>query len=103
MNDSTFILGRILAQAGKSVADAKVSFATQMKNFQWHWLAWYYRTGTDGVFQSCSDSFTPGTTVLIRISRSGFPNLDIKRTITTNLTVLKVLVDGSRQGANTAR
>ena len=37
-------------------------------------------------------SFTPGTTVLIRISRSGFPDLDITRTITANLTILKVPV-----------
>ncbi|HEX7546074.1 MAG TPA: hypothetical protein VF368_05070, partial [Gemmatimonadaceae bacterium] len=73
--------------------DAKVSFATQMHNGQWNWLRWYYRTGTDGVFQSCSRSFTPGQTVLIRISRSGFPNLDIKRTITANLTILRVQVD----------
>ena len=93
VNDSTFILGRIVTPAGKSVDDAKVSFATQMDNGQWNWLRWYYRTGTDGVFQSCSDSFTPGTTVLIRISRSGFPNLDIKRTVTANLTILRVQVD----------
>jgi hypothetical protein len=96
VNDSTFILGRIVTPADKSVDDAKVSFATLRVNGQWSWLRTYYRTGTDGVFQSCSRSFTSGTTVLIRISRSGFPDLDIKRTITANLTILRVQVDAPR-------
>lgn len=96
VNDSTFILGRVVTPAGRSIDDARVSFAIQMNIGQWNWLQWYYRTGTDGLFQSCSRSFTPGQTVLIRISRAGFPALDIKRTITSNLTIVKVQVEAPR-------
>jgi hypothetical protein len=92
-NDSTFILGRLVTPEGTSVDDAKVSFAVRMKNGPWTWLRWSYRTGTDGVFQSCSGSFTAGQTVAIRVSRDGLPDVDVERTITTHLTIVEIPVE----------
>lgn len=92
-NDSTFILGRVVTFAGKPVDDAKVSFAVRMNNGPWNRLRWTYRTGTDGVFQSCSPSFIAGQIVAIRVSRDGLPDVDVERTITTNLTIVKVPVE----------
>ena len=92
-NDSTFILGRLVTPAGKPVDDAKVSFAMRMNNGPWNRLRWTYRTGTDGVFQSCSPSFIAGQTVAIRVSRDGLPDVDVERTITTHLTIVKIPVE----------
>ena len=92
-NDSTFILGRVVTPEGKPVEDADVSFATKMKDGQWSWLRWFYRTGTDGVFESCGKLFNAGRKILIRVSRKGLADVDVERTIATKLTIAKLQIE----------
>jgi hypothetical protein len=90
-NDSTFILGHVVNAEGKSVANARVSFAywSDVPN-TWFFLKWYYTTGTDGVFELCSTLFTPGKKLLVRVSRDGHRLEDTVRDVTSNLTVVLV-------------
>lgn len=92
-NDSTFILGRVVTPEGTPVEDAKVSFARKMKDGQWSWLRWSYRTGTDGVFESCGKLFNAGQKILIRVSRKGLADVDVERTIAAKLTIAKLQIE----------
>ena len=92
-NDSTFILGRVVTPEGKPVDDVKVSFATKMQDGQWSWLRWFYRTGTDGVFELCGKLFNAGQKILIRVSRRGLTDVDVERTIATRLTIAKLQIE----------
>jgi hypothetical protein len=92
--DSTFILGRLITPDGRPVKNAKVSFATKRRDGQWSWLKWVYRTGSDGVFESCGKLFNAGQKVLIRVSRKGMADLDIERAIARKLTIAKLQING---------
>jgi hypothetical protein len=92
-NDSTFILGRVVTPDGKPVENAKVSFATRRRDGQWSWLKWVYRTGGDGVFESCGKLFNAGQKVLIRVSRKGLADVDIERAIAKKLTIAKLQIN----------
>jgi hypothetical protein len=91
-NDSTFILGRVVTPEGSPVEDAKVSFATKTKDGKWSWLKWQYRTGSDGVFESCGKLFNAGQKILIRVSRKGSADTDVERTVASKLTIAKVQI-----------
>jgi hypothetical protein len=95
VNDSTYILGRVVIPGGSPVHHAKVSIALQSNDGQWNWLPEYYWTGTDGVFQSCGRSFTAARTVLVRVSREGTPSVDAVRFITGNLTIVRIPVSAA--------
>jgi hypothetical protein len=96
VNDSTFILGRVIDAAGKSVNDVKVTFAYWSdERLEWVFEKWNYTTGTDGVFQSCSAGYTPGTKVLMHMSRNGRNMPDIVRDVTNNLTIVLVRAKGA--------
>ena len=64
-----------------------------MKDGQWSWLRWFYRTGTDGVFESCGKLFNAGRKILIRVSRKGLADVDVERTIATKLTIAKLQIE----------
>jgi hypothetical protein len=92
VNDSTYIFGRVVSPEGRPVADAKVTIALQKNDGQWSWSRDYYKTGTDGVFQSCSVSFIAGRNVRIRVAQEGLPNAEIVRVISGNFTTVKIPV-----------
>jgi hypothetical protein len=52
-----------------------------------------YRTGSDGVFESCGKLFNAGQRVLIRVSRKGLADVDVERTIASKLTIAKLQVE----------
>lgn len=93
MRDSTFVFGRVVDRDGKPVAGARVTYALKLLTGQWAFSKESFKTGTDGLFETCSSVFTHGRTVLVRVARSGHENVEVVRTITNSLTVVRVDVD----------
>lgn len=71
VRDSVFVMGRVVDPAGKPVAGAKVEFFSEASAGLWALLPDFYTTGTDGLFQSCSYTYVPGSKVRITATVPG--------------------------------
>jgi hypothetical protein len=91
VGDSVFVLGRVVTPDGKPVPDAKVTFATVISRGKPEFHDDYYETGTDGLFQSCR-GWDVGDEVLIRVHRPEAANVDVTRTIDSNLLAVRIVV-----------
>lgn len=93
--DSTYIVGRVVDPDDKPVPGVRISYALQTNGTKWSWGKESFTTGDDGIFQFCGAALTPGLTVVVRASRSGYPSADVTHTATGNTTIVPIRV-GSR-------
>jgi hypothetical protein len=97
IGDSVFILGRVATSSGIPIADAKVLSAVRLKSGDWRWIPGAYTTGSDGVFQICSRDLERNGSVKIRVEVAGrrapVQVVETTRTLSTNLTVVPVVVN----------
>lgn len=94
--DSTAVFGRVVDLDDRPIADARISFALLLANRSWGVAKETFKTGTDGLFESCSAALLPGRTIRVRVMRAGKPNIDVVRMLTGNLTILPIRVDDRR-------
>jgi len=87
-----FILGRVLTTSGRPVADTKVNFAIQVSSGLWGMINNFFTTGTNGVFQSCSDRYTLGAPVRISARPDGMKPVQQTQQLDTKLTIVVIRV-----------
>jgi len=92
VGDSVFILGRVLTTSGRPVADTKVNFAIQVSSGLWGMINNFFTTGTNGVFQSCSDRYTLGAPVRISARPDGMKPVQQTQQLDTKLTIVVIRV-----------
>jgi hypothetical protein len=92
VGDSIFVLGRVLTTSGKPVRDAQVSFSVPAAAGLWSRISNFFTTGTDGIFQSCSDKYALGASVKITVRRSGATPVEVIQPLTANLTTIVIAV-----------
>ncbi len=88
--DSVLVLGRVMTPGGKPVADERVTAAVRSASGLWSWQRDFYTTGTDGVFQLCSDHFALGDRVMIRVQDAAARIVEVTKTLSANLTIVRV-------------
>lgn len=66
VGDSVFVIGRVLGEHGKPVADVKLEYLVQASNGLWSLLPDFYVTGTSGVFQTCNSQYFVSDTIRIK-------------------------------------
>jgi hypothetical protein len=103
VGESVVVLGRVVTSDGKAIADATVTVAVRVGPRLWKSQPGAYTTGTDGSFQICSRDLNVNSTVKISVElpgRAPAQTVETTRTLSTNLTVVPVVVNRTAQSAH---
>jgi hypothetical protein len=75
-----------------SATSRTISAAVRVTNGLWSWRREFYTTGTDGIFQLCTNHFALGDSVMVRVQDVAARIVEVKKTLSSNLAIVPVRV-----------
>ena len=92
---SSFVIGRVFDSDGIPASRASVELSVKggAGNSS---DAGYFVTGSDGFFESCSNRFTQGSTVMVVAHLRGGGTVEATQSVSAKLTIIKLQLNGGR-------